>query len=409
MKKHDNYWRAIYANVLQTALIVVFVVGVFWVTWQITDLVLPSGSKLPAFRFDISAPSALAASGVLATLIVALQVGVRTPFSKEDLPAAAARQIGLESLASLAGAAAFTVGLAATIGQEGTWNLGDPLRYAAPLVGALLLAIFAADAASASSARLGEAIALERKKASSDRLKRAIQKLSEGASPATLKRHAIRVVASVAITPAVVVASFFSYAYGAHSVSLFTESTLYLGILYFGISILLASTFLVASRYFWTTRRRLAAVYVALLSTSLLAAVTLVANILQPGVPNDVRELAVRFLVTALITVPWSLACLSLGGQLPSKGGRSLGTEAVLLALKCELKLAMPDRDAATTVRNIGIVVSSLAVPPVGLIWAYIARRAGHGGRAATAGLWIGSIMLLFWATGLLIVNPPLP
>jgi hypothetical protein len=66
-------------------------------------LVTPRNAEDMYFRNDISGPSALGGFAILATVIVALQIAVRTPIAgnQPELASILARQRGLESIAML--------------------------------------------------------------------------------------------------------------------------------------------------------------------------------------------------------------------------------------------------------------------------------------------------------------------
>ncbi|HWU58328.1 MAG TPA: hypothetical protein VN045_06365 [Microbacteriaceae bacterium] len=137
-----------------------YLIGAFTV-WISTQSSLTNARDLStpiAFRNDVSSGTALASAATLASVIIALQVAVRSALGEPVSRASAiARQRVLANVAHLCGIAAIGLGLTVTLSD---WppSVGDIWHTYAPLGGSLVLAFLAADASFASENQLGEAV-----------------------------------------------------------------------------------------------------------------------------------------------------------------------------------------------------------------------------------------------------------
>lgn len=176
LHEQSSYWwrLAIYAG-LGTAL-----AGTVFATIFIASLTAPG--PLPfALRVDISADSALGALSILATIIVALQIAVRAE-RRDDVSEAAkliARQHSLGTIAFLCGLAAPAIGLASAFGvyqRSQEWAI---LHAAAAVLGGVLLAALAADAAGGANTRFHAEIAKVKREYETRDLRLALTSTSE--------------------------------------------------------------------------------------------------------------------------------------------------------------------------------------------------------------------------------------
>jgi hypothetical protein len=401
LKHHTHYWRGILLGLAGNTILLGAVVGGFWLVTSIF-IAQNQGLKLPPFRFELPADSAMAAFGILATLIVALQVGVRVPFADERVPAAAARQISLETLAQLCGAGALAVGLAATLAQPAPWSTMDPIRSFGPVAGALLLAVFAGDAASASSARLSQAISNERRSAAIKRLAAARDALETSSRAMSPKGYAIQLIVGLIAIP-IVVTSLFLALWGPDLWVIVPGSMLTAGV---GCAILLGSVFLVATKALWTRRALLESAYTGALVLLFGATVVVGSFALQPGPwPSDFRDVFWRTSVAAVVGTTWVMTCTSLAVRLPFSKKRGVGGAILIRTFQLEIdRHARGPRPADLGV--VGLILLSIALPPLGMVLA--SRRRVDRSRPVAA-LWVASATLCAWVSTviiLLVVNP---
>jgi uncharacterized protein YacL len=144
-----KYGRALLNDVLIASAI--YVVGsamVWWVSSMAGSTTTPFETVV---RNDISPGSALAAAGVLAAVIIALQVAVRT--SAPGRPHEYARARILAVVSRICGVGAMGLGIATLFHRGLTFAPYDVWGTWAPIAGAALLAVLAADASVTSSDR----------------------------------------------------------------------------------------------------------------------------------------------------------------------------------------------------------------------------------------------------------------
>lgn len=417
IEHHRLYWAALGSNVLMNAMSVLVIVGVPYAIFQSTRfaLIRTHGAELPDFRFDLSGSSALAAFAVLATLVVALQVSVRAPMPTDDVPAAEARQISLEALARLCGASAIAVGAAAAFAQLPTPGTLDSMRFLGPIAGAILLALFAGDAASASNARLGEAMTELRAKIASDRLIAALDKIDRETRSPGWAGYVLQSAAGVLALPVLLSFGYFLlWTDNAPEVwFVFAAAALFAGLQALAIGLI------VTIRNLWVRRDRLLAAYWACLFGACFLAVTAFAYAFQPPpVPSDARSLLGRLAVTAVVVAIWTISSVALATRLPWSRWRGPGSGILAALLRFSIRKStrtiLPS-ESGLPARLWVIVATSVALPPVGLFWAV---RHGEGAEAGVnprhrkvrlAALWIGSGGSIAWITAVIVliaVNP---
>ena len=159
VREHRYFWARIVAYVV-FAVVVNAIALLSWTLWMI--LPSPHGAR---FNDAISGSSALAAFGILATVVVALQVTVRAPLHSlgASLPSEIARQQAFEFVAALCGAGAVAVAIA-TLNTVGWASYGDIPRFWGTIAAGLLIAALAADAAFARDSGVAENVETARKR-----------------------------------------------------------------------------------------------------------------------------------------------------------------------------------------------------------------------------------------------------
>ncbi|UCR87930.1 hypothetical protein [Mycetocola spongiae] len=150
LREESRYWKTMGRHVLGAAYPLTGVL----ILAGVGDLSRASSTDVD-FQLSISGSSALGGLAILATIIVALQIAVRTSDASEEKPERLiARQRILEALAEICGMAAITIGLCAVLAQDFSAGLIDLPRQFGPLAGGLLLAVLAADASCATENKL---------------------------------------------------------------------------------------------------------------------------------------------------------------------------------------------------------------------------------------------------------------
>lgn len=135
---------------------------------------------LAEIHFSMGEESGWAAFGVISTLVVALQIAVRsTPRGDVDLDASIARQIFLENIAVVAGLAALVVASLVAFGDGFDLSSIDIAGQILPVGVGVLIAAFACDASWASRDRFGKAIGDRKREIARERLKDVAQSLRE--------------------------------------------------------------------------------------------------------------------------------------------------------------------------------------------------------------------------------------
>lgn len=145
----SRYWRSIVTSVAESVVWYLVALGVGRLAFLQMNVNVNAG---------ISGSAALAALGVLGTIVVALQVAVRSspqsPTAAEGIAQLVARQRGLELFARTCAVAAVAVAGSVVIEywpkSEAAWNI---LPLLGSIAGALLVAGLAADASNASTER----------------------------------------------------------------------------------------------------------------------------------------------------------------------------------------------------------------------------------------------------------------
>ena len=417
IEHHRRYWATLWANLAMNLSAVAFIVGVPYVIFEASRLALLhlNGVALPQFRFMLSGPSALAAFAILATLVVALQVSVRAPLPTDDLAAAEARQISLEALARLCGASAIAVGVSAAFGQLPMTGTLDAMRYLGPLAGAVLLALFAGDAASASNERLGAAMTVQREMIATDRLATAASKLEADTDSPQWRGYLLQTIVGLMLVPAVTVGVYFL---------MWPVGTLSLWFVlaaagFFAALEAVAIALIVTVRNLWIRNERVSAGYWAfLLGVCALTVAALAYAYQPPPLLTDARSLVWRSSVALVMVSAWTVATIALATRLPWSRHRAPGT-AILMGL-LRFSIRRSNRTAASKepglpARLWALVALCLVVPPVGFLCTMrlggtaAARGNRRYGQVRQAALWIGLLGSVVWAAAvvsLVVVNP---
>jgi hypothetical protein len=109
-----------------------------------------------SFRLPFSFETGLASLGILATLVIALQVSVRGMSGSDDRERALGRQLVLETVSLVTGMSAFLIFFAVVGSYSPSESFARLGQLIALLGGATLIAVIAVDAATASSGSFGK-------------------------------------------------------------------------------------------------------------------------------------------------------------------------------------------------------------------------------------------------------------
>jgi hypothetical protein len=405
------YWSKLTANLVASLSVAFFAAVLPYLALEVAGaLSVARGGEYEWAGIELSGPSALAAFAVLATLIVALQVSVRAPLPNEDIPAAAARQIALESLARLCGAAAIAVGFAAAFTYLPLSTSVDVMRFIGSIAGAFLLAFFAGDAASASSTRLGDAMAEERKRAHTARLTAAVVELDTQSDQLALRGYALQFVVVVVVVPVATVVSYFLLWDDPRVNAGFVA----LAAAFFATVELIAVGLLIAARSQWIRGERLWACYWMGVFVLCGCLIGVLAFTFQPGGwPSDARSVIGRAVVTLAVLTIWIGTCVSVITHEPFSRRRGVGSVLLRWGLQRSIDSAARATPSRLGARTSALYALCILVPPLGLIWAHRRsklRIAGHSGRSVGA-LFSGYGALAVWGTivtAIFVANPPL-
>jgi len=165
-REERRYWVNVAIRLVVSFLVAALTVFAYWA------LTLTFGRGVPIWGpIGLDTEAATTALGLLATVVIALQVSVRTPISTENPNQALARQLALESVSNIAAAAAFGIFFAVAVTLKNP-NLADDAGFLSLIfAAATVLAGLAADAGAASSIKFGSRIYKARELAEHTRLR----------------------------------------------------------------------------------------------------------------------------------------------------------------------------------------------------------------------------------------------
>lgn len=180
LREQARYWRTLGRHVLGAA----FPFAGLALLTTISNLSRSSATDI-YFRVELTTEAALGALAILATVIVALQIAVRSAGDSPDesTHAAIARQRILESVASVCGMAAIAVGFAALLGSDFSTEVVDLPRSFGALGASVLLAVLAADASCATENRLDPIVRAAQERLAAVRLERLLERHSTLRAP----------------------------------------------------------------------------------------------------------------------------------------------------------------------------------------------------------------------------------
>lgn len=395
--EHKKYWVRLGVLVAVGTLVSGYVSLVIF----LANLSSP-GSANSGVRVDVSAQAALGAMAILATVIVALQIAVRSevrttgtrPSAGAEAAKILARQRALETVAMLCGMAAAAVGLSATFRALQLVHEGAQIHALAPLVGGLLLAALSADASTASHSGLNTEIGnLKRKQEA-----RALRLALESAPSPTSKR---KIFARAVLPSLLALASIAIYAI-AIPLNLGAASA-------FAVAVLGIVTLLIGALLAWfcvslrlkQKRRSLLAVQIVLGTAGLaLAAIIAVAwsETVAAGASKDTIDGTVA--LTAGVGLPALILYLL---STPS------GTLAKAVQRRMEKRLHALEGTTETTTGGARSSVwiwllagTTLALPPIGLPIAHYQLQGQHDNPKTVTRLqstiWVGYSTLTVYA-----------
>lgn len=170
LKHERQYWAQTGTTVAVLFGMVLVLATTFAVTAHLVAALSTEREPIQ-LRLDISLETGLVALGILATLVIALQVSVRGMPEGDDRERALGRRVVLERLSLVAGIGAYSIFFAVLCHfsfEEWTRHLGSLVGL---LAAATLVTVLAIDAASASSGALGAKLEALRARRSQARLR----------------------------------------------------------------------------------------------------------------------------------------------------------------------------------------------------------------------------------------------
>jgi hypothetical protein len=265
--------------------------------------------------------------------------------------------------------------VAAALGHLPSLTFIDSVRFLGPLAGAYLLALFAADAASASNARLGRAIIGENRRLHVKALIEAADDVSGKTKAQRWQGYAVQLILVSIAAPAAIVAGVFAVvgdeAFSTWNFAVVTG--------YFAGYTLLATVVLVLARIQWSRKDRIGASYWIALFVVSLGSVAAMAWLVQlANTPEDTRAVIQRLSITLGVTTLWFLMCASIAWRVPFSSRRGLGAAALIRILRSTARREEAQASFDIPWRRWGLLAFCVLAPPVGL---YLTPRARRGER----------------------------
>ncbi|NYD67149.1 hypothetical protein [Agromyces atrinae] len=147
--KHDDYWRGMRMTLLRASIVATVAVGAVFLLREIAALTNTGTSPIRILLPPLPAEVFLATLGVSVTIAIALQVAVRAEVSGDrsrDV-SGAARRYALAQVADALAIATLALGLYQSVQNVTGPTSIDVLRLFGPLIGGVLVALVASDAA----------------------------------------------------------------------------------------------------------------------------------------------------------------------------------------------------------------------------------------------------------------------
>lgn len=364
LREQERYWATLGRHVMGAA----FPLAGIAILAGVGELSRGSATDI-ALRFEISTGSALGALGILATIIVALQIAVRTPGDDPDdaVPEQLARQRVLESLAEVAGMAAIAVAVATAIANFPVDDVVDIPAQFGPPFGGLLLAVLAADAACASENRLDPLVRRASRKIVLARIDLLLRSHSDLRTPPFWLRLAQIIFVVVGVPAGVTAISVLLWpATTQWSIPVRASTLVFLTVFY-----AVGSTLYVQARLRRQTIRAVevgvVVIGVGATTVSIIAALGLGGS-LHDIVLSDTRGLIVHILASSFLVFSPLVVVFLLCGRLPG-GYPGLGLDAILVMSRFRMR---QERGTAVAPRRsygrwVWIGIAVLAV--LGIAW----------------------------------------
>lgn len=408
LQHESSYWRQLIGQLLLSGFLAVFSVGVLVAIPYVGLSPTATDRWLSSIDIGIETPFGLGALGILATAIVALQVSVRsTPVAPEP-ERRLGRQVALESVARLAGLAAFAIAIGMTIRHGVDLVNLNIFALFGPPAGALLLAAIAADAAMTSASDHGHLLDEARKKRATTRIQAIVDRRARESEPPSRRSACVQIVGAFVLIP-VALGVLYCLMAGFRSLYAFGWASLFASVVIF---ISLGLVFV--GRLFRDRGETFIWAYFYLLGMIAIALPTVFAFRSLPGlIWSDTRGLFFR-VILALALGAGSLVCVHiLTRTIPGSTTRGVGYQLLATLLERHLKREMA-RTLEPDHRSEKLALAIL-FPPATIVRFYIAKNHAAGGlpaevskrslTAAFASLALGVSVLAL----LVIMNPSLP
>jgi len=398
-REERRYWVNIAARV-GLGFAVSFVAFIFF--FAIRALVPDSASDVP-LRFDMSTEQTIAALALFATIVIALQVSVRSGATSENANQVLGRQLALELAANIAAAAVFVIPFAVAANFELEERGSNAPFLLAMFAVAAALAGLAADAAVASSITFGPKIYKERETAEHNRLRaRLVERVNSAPVPLSGRGSVVQV-ALIGVGGAGVNATIYAAYLGFNHVAPIWWG---LGIASLVVSGLMAGLYCAVQSQFVIGERLLGS-YLLLLTVLLLVVLTFALVSLRPSLRPDALSVLISLLVPVLIAGVLIVQALLWTGLIPARRGiwiRGGGYQLVTQRLASRVDATHPNQrrqqelhPTGASIASIGILCLSFLLAPVGVLLALkFLQRPGINRVSrfiARASFWIGILI----------------
>jgi len=410
LQHESSYWRQLIGQILLSVSLAVFSVAVLGAIPYINRPRTATDQWLSSVDIGIETPFGLGALGILATAIVALQVSVRsTPVAPEP-EKRLGRQVALESVARLAGLAAFAIAIGMIIRHGVDLVNLDIFALFGPLAGALLLAAIAADAAMTSASDHGRLLDEARKKRAVTRIQAIVDRRARESVPPGRLSIWIQILGSFVLLP-LALGALYCLVAGFPSLFVFGWASLFAIVV-----ILLSLALVILARFFQDRGETFIGAYFYVIGMIAIALPTAFAFRSLPGeIWSDARGLIFR-IILALALGAGSLLCVFLlTHTIPGSTTRGIGYQLLVSSLERVVKRKKSQTFALSPGNRSESLALAIFFPPAAIMSFYIANNAANGGmpaeppkrtlKAAIVSLAFAVMVL----TLLVILNPALP
>jgi hypothetical protein len=379
--RHErSYWRRVGVEVVVSFVLTVLL-GALLYLFKFLGSKPGFESLWAKLRLDISPQTGLVALGLLATLIIGLQVSVRGMPDAGDPTRTLGRQLALENTARVAGFSSFAIFLAVMGNYTIEGIAVNPARLLGVLAASVLLAGLAADAASASRERFGNDVEKARKHDAYVRL-RATLYARRVAVPRIVPNRDVAgqvgfIILAGSIVPGVL------YAMLGPTDHVFIDTAQASGFVAL-VGVISATTLSVASAAV-AFRSLLLAAYLWAMCVAMLITATLVTFVAVHQV-STTHDWFAQLVAPILVLFIWLWQALLLSGRVPLPRGQlagGLGYHAVSWALGRRVakrsftaKVDETALRARVSPRSVTTLVAAFVLPPVAALASHLQLRA---------------------------------